>query len=108
MVEPVGGHGGMDYYDFGLCEGLSKTGTQVTLYTCDETRQGDVASCETRLPYRRIYGDDPAWLRGLRYLQGSIEALLARNWAGHGLRTSISSTSVPWSFSTCCWPSCWD
>jgi D-inositol-3-phosphate glycosyltransferase len=76
MVEPVGGHGGMDYYDFGLCEGLSKTGTQVTLYTCDETRQGDVASCETRLPYRRIYGDDPAWLRGLRYLQGSIEALL--------------------------------
>lgn len=76
MVEPVGGHGGMDYYDFGLCEGLSRAGTKVTLYTCDETRHRDVALYETRLPYRRIYGEDPAWLRGLRYLRGSIRALL--------------------------------
>ncbi len=76
MIEPVGGHGGMDYYDFGLCEGLSKTEIKVTLYTCDETRRGDVAPCKIRLPYRRIYGDDPAWLRGARYLRGSIEALL--------------------------------
>jgi D-inositol-3-phosphate glycosyltransferase len=77
IVESVGGHGGMDYYDFGLCEGLSKTGTQVTLYTCDETRHGGVTSCEMRLPYRRIYGDDSAWLRGVRYLRGSIQALLS-------------------------------
>src|SRR5215212_1670625 len=77
MVEPVGGHGGMDYYDFGLCKGLSKTGTKVTLYTCDETRRGDVIPCETQLPYRRIYGDDSAWLRGVRYLRGSVQALLS-------------------------------
>jgi len=76
MVEPVGGHGGMDYYDFGLCKGLSNTGAKVTLYTCDETRRRDVTFCETRFPYRRIYGDDPAWLRGVRYLRGSIQALL--------------------------------
>jgi D-inositol-3-phosphate glycosyltransferase len=66
----------MDYYDFGLCAGLSKNGTKVTLYTCDETRPGDATFCEMRFPYRRIYGEDPAWLRGVRYLRGSILALL--------------------------------
>jgi len=31
VIEPVGGHGGMDYYDFGLCEGLTKAGVSVAL-----------------------------------------------------------------------------
>ncbi len=33
VVEPVGGHGGMDYYDGGLCDGLANAGLDVTLYT---------------------------------------------------------------------------
>ena len=31
MIEPVGGHGGMDYYDFGLCGGLVNAGVDVVL-----------------------------------------------------------------------------
>src|SRR5215210_6470284 len=76
MVEPVGGHGGMDYYDFGLCEGLVGAGVEITLYTCDETPRVDEVPCNVRIPYRRIYGGDPAWLRGARYLRGSVLALL--------------------------------
>ncbi|CAA9400326.1 MAG: Glycosyltransferase [uncultured Rubrobacteraceae bacterium] len=75
MVEPVGGHGGMDYYDFGLCGGLSEAETRVALYTCDETPGKPAATYEVRLPYKRIYGDDPAWLRGVRYLRGTVRAL---------------------------------
>jgi len=76
MVEPVGAHGGMNYYDAGLCEGLSKAGVRVTLYTCDETARGVAAPYKVRLAYRRIYGNDPAWLRGARYVRGSLRALL--------------------------------
>ena len=75
MIEPVGGHGGMDYYDFGLCEGLADAGMRVALYTSDETSRKSTVAYEVRLPYQKIYGDDPAWLRGVRYLRGTVRAL---------------------------------
>ena len=76
VIEPVGGHGGMDYYDFGLCEGLSNAGVSVALYTCDETSPKTAVPYKMRFPYRRIYGVDPSWLRGIRYIRGSTSALL--------------------------------
>lgn len=76
VVEPVGGHGGMDYYDFGLCGGLVEAGVEVSLYTCDETARDTATPYEVRLPYRGIFGEDPAWLRGIRYIRGSVRALL--------------------------------
>lgn len=82
IVEPVGGHGGMDYYDFGLCEGLSRAGTEVTLYTCDETTRGPGSSFEIEIPYRGIYGEAPAWLRGIRYVRGSVRALAGARLGG--------------------------
>jgi len=77
IVEPVGGHGGMNYYDFGLCEGLSKADCEVTLYTCDETEAPEGSPFTVSKVYRRIYGDDPAWVRGMRYALGSIRALFS-------------------------------
>lgn len=82
VLEPVGGHGGMDYYDSGLCEGLSEAGVEVTLYTCDETARDTAAPYGTKLVYRGIYGKDPAWLRGLRYLRGSVRALAGARLGG--------------------------
>jgi D-inositol-3-phosphate glycosyltransferase len=77
VIEPVGGHGGMDYYDFGLCGGLAAAGADVVLHTSDETDIPIATGFEVRLTYRKIYGKDPSWLRGLRYLRGSITALIA-------------------------------
>lgn len=76
MIEPVGGHGGMDYYDFGLCEGLGSTCADVLLYTCDETLQPKHGNFSVRHAYLGIYGQEPAWKRGFRYVSGSIKALL--------------------------------
>jgi D-inositol-3-phosphate glycosyltransferase len=81
VVEPVGGHGGMDYYDFGLCEGLSGAGVGTTLYTCDETFRRSEAF-RMKIPYRGIFGTDPAWLRGTRYLRGTFRALLDARLGG--------------------------
>ncbi len=71
----------MDYYDFGLCKGLSRAGVNVTLYTCDETAwRSEIFS--VKAPYRGIFGTTPAWLRGLRHLRGTVRALLDARLGG--------------------------
>lgn len=77
QLEPVGGHGGMDYYDFGLCQGLSEAGVDVVLHTCDETTSPQGAGFSCRLDYRNIYGKAPAWKRGFCYLRGTVNAILS-------------------------------
>jgi len=72
MIEPVGGHGGMDYYDFGLCGGLVQAQVMVTLYTCDETPGLAGAGFVTHRWYRGIYGKQPVLLRALRFLFASL------------------------------------
>ncbi len=74
MIEPVGGHGGMDYYDFGLCGGLAQAGVGVILYTCDETKDPGNLSFPLRKWYRGIYGRPRRllWLSGLCFVFGTI------------------------------------
>lgn len=74
-VEPVGGHGGMDYYDIGLCAALGNEGVDVTLYTCDETAVNPHHPFKITYTYQSIYGSDPAWQRGLRYVRGTLKTL---------------------------------
>jgi len=68
MIEPVGGHRGMHYYDFALCDELRRAGVDVTLLTCDETAGCNApAGLAVRYPFQRIFGADPAPLRAYRY-----------------------------------------
>lgn len=75
MIEPVGGHAGMDYYDFGLCRGLLTAGCNVSLYTCDETADPAIAGLHFYPSFRRIYGRDNRWIRAFRYLKASVVTL---------------------------------
>lgn len=75
MIEPVGGHGGMDYYDFGLCDGLGKAGADVVLYTCDETTRPQSQEFICCYSFKKIFGESPTWLRGIRYIFGIIKTL---------------------------------
>lgn len=77
IIEPVGGHGGMDYYDFGLAAGLADAGINVVLHTCDETDIPSEDVFEVRHTFNNIYGKFSPWKRGIRYFQGSIMALLS-------------------------------
>ncbi|OEU69189.1 MAG: hypothetical protein BA863_00115 [Desulfovibrio sp. S3730MH75] len=76
IIEPVGSHGGMDYYDFGLCSGLAKAGVEISLYTCDETRIKNGGSLEIVFAYQRIFGGQSKWLRGARYIKGTLHSLI--------------------------------
>ncbi|MGH8426812.1 MAG: glycosyltransferase family 4 protein [Gammaproteobacteria bacterium] len=77
LIEPVGGHCGMDYYDFGLARGLAAAGVDVILHTCDETEIPVGATFEVRHTYRGIYGEAPKWRRALNYIRGSFVALMS-------------------------------
>ncbi|WP_194711734.1 glycosyltransferase family 4 protein [Noviherbaspirillum soli] len=68
MIEPVGGHGGMDYYDFGLCNGISSANANVVLYTSDKTSDYPNAKFLIKKWYVGIYGATPKTLRGILFL----------------------------------------
>ncbi len=76
VVEPVGGHGGMDYYDFGLCEGLWASGVRPHLYTSDKTDISAGHLFPVHLSFRKIFSNQPRWLRGVRYLGAACKTLL--------------------------------
>ncbi len=83
VIEPVGGHGGMNFYDFSLCQGIVNAGAAATLFTCEKTVVSGNEGFPIERPYRGIYGASPAWVRGLRFLWGSLNALSAARRHGH-------------------------
>lgn len=83
VVEPVGGHGGMNFYDFSLCQGIVNAGAAATLFTCDKTVVSGNEGFPIERPYCGIYGKSPPWVRGVRFLIGSLKALSAARRHGH-------------------------
>ena len=75
VIEPVGGHGGMNLYDFGLCNGLANAGTRVLLFTCEQTDVPEDLAFDVHHTYCGIYGADPKILRAFRYLSGLFKSI---------------------------------
>jgi glycosyltransferase involved in cell wall biosynthesis len=75
IIEPVGGYGGMDYYDLSLCRGLLNAGLRVSLYTCDETVDPEIQGLNFHPFYRGIYGQRSRWLQALRYIKATFASL---------------------------------
>jgi glycosyltransferase involved in cell wall biosynthesis len=75
IIEPVGGHCGMDYYDFGLSRGLLAAGCGVSLFTCDETRAPAIPGLKFHPIYKQVFGRTHRLMRGFRYLRASVTAL---------------------------------
>lgn len=77
MIEYLGGYGGNEFYDFGLCESIAKTGISVTLYTNAETSldQYGVFSIDIKKVYKDIFIGKNRWIKGLRFFKGTLHAL---------------------------------
>lgn len=77
MIEPVGGHGGNEFYDFGLCEALGRY-CDISFYTCTETRLHEKYKLNTKTYkfYKNIYGDSGTLGRGIRYFFGAIKSII--------------------------------
>ncbi len=76
VIEPVGGHGGMNYYDFCLCESIRNAGLDISLFTCDETDITPDIKLQVNKPYKKIFGIDSPIIRAVRYVLGSTKALV--------------------------------
>jgi glycosyltransferase involved in cell wall biosynthesis len=82
LIEPVGGHGGMNYYDYGLANGLTSVGASVTLYTCDKTVVPEGLTFVVKRYFRGVYGDGPKLLRALRFIVGQLSSLIDARRSG--------------------------
>jgi D-inositol-3-phosphate glycosyltransferase len=74
LIDPVGGHGGMVPYDVGLINGLNSAGVDVAWFTCDNTP--DIDGVDLRKTYLRVFGDYSRWIRGLRFIKGTITSIV--------------------------------
>ena len=66
----------MNYYDFALCAGLVDAGTDVTLYTSDETEIPENVQFKVSTYFKKIYGLDPSFVRGIRFLNGIVRVFI--------------------------------
>jgi D-inositol-3-phosphate glycosyltransferase len=76
IIEPVGGHGGMQYYDIKLVETLRRQGVDVRFYTCDLTKVPDSISNITKFPFKGVYGKSPKLLRLIRFIIALTKSLI--------------------------------
>ncbi len=74
IIEPVGGHGGMDYYDYGLALGLSENNVNVVLYTSNETKIRNYQNVTTKLFFNNMWKSNFI-IKVLKYLFGHYFAI---------------------------------
>lgn len=68
IIDPVGGHGGMNYYDFGLAKGLVSAKNRVVVYTSEETDTPMGLSFQVKKSFRGIWGEAPRFLRAIKFV----------------------------------------
>ena len=69
LIEPVGGHGGMDYYDYGLAYGLGENGVSVSYYTCNKTNPRSYPNVKTVICFNDLWTRSFA-SKTIEYLRG--------------------------------------
>jgi len=67
IIEPIGGHGGMDCYDYGLAYGLGANGIEVDYYTCSKTQTRKFKQVKTFYTFRNLW-NKPKLLKLFYYL----------------------------------------
>ncbi|QAB15784.1 glycosyltransferase family 4 protein [Hydrogenovibrio thermophilus] len=77
LVEPIGGHGGMEIYDYGIAKSLAEHGCEVTYITCDKTR--DLGS-RYNITVKKFFGSmydrhRSPLLRFLSFLKGGMNSV---------------------------------
>ncbi len=74
LIEPVGTHGGMDYYDYALCKGLKKTGNNVFFYTSN-ARKPVPNGLSVIESFKGIFENTPRIFKIVRWLIASWSSL---------------------------------
>jgi len=75
VIEPVGGHGGMNFYDYGLSMGLAHNQVEVYFFTSNATKIMNIAKVFTMLSFSSVWSQKNRLLKGLTYFKGLVTSL---------------------------------
>ena len=75
LIDPVGGHGGMDYYDYGLAMGLAANHLIVDYYTCNKTNERTYKNIRTEKVFKDVW-EKKGIVKLYFYLLGYLKAFL--------------------------------
>ena len=73
IIDPVGGHGGMDYYDYGLAYGLGSNGVTIDYYTCNKTKLRNFGNVQTKDVFANVW-DKKNFGKLYGFLRGYLKA----------------------------------
>src|SRR5687768_1084479 len=76
LIEPIGGHGGMNFYDYGLSQGLANNMVQVNFFTSDSTVPISLVNVKTYFTFSSMWKRKSKILKVLIYLKGLFHTLL--------------------------------
>lgn len=85
VVEPVGGHGGMDFWDHSLCTALAEANWRPLLLT-SQVLPDPAWSYPAWEIFKGVFGPQPKWRRGLRHVGATVKGL----WKAHRLGARIA------------------
>ena len=76
IFEPIGGYGGLEFYDMGLCRAVASRGMDVTLYTCRRTQLHDLQINPYRIEriFGKVFESGNKLIKGARYVSGMIRS----------------------------------
>ncbi len=75
LIEPVGGHGGMDLYDYGLAAALAKLKVKVHYFTCEETELRNIPGVESQRTFTKVWSTKNKFLRLFYFLRAYLRAI---------------------------------
>jgi D-inositol-3-phosphate glycosyltransferase len=82
VVDPLGGHGGFQYYVDGLARGLQSAGVEVSVFVSAHTAISGIEPYRITQTFGTLFSDEPKWKRGLRFLVGMTRSLLKARLTG--------------------------
>ncbi|MHA6724024.1 glycosyltransferase family 4 protein [Sphingomonas sp. RS2018] len=74
VVEPVGGHGGMDFWDHSLCTALAEANWRPLLLT-SQALPDPARTYPAWEIFQGVFGPRPKWRRGLRHVGATVKGL---------------------------------
>ena len=75
VIEPVGGHGGMDYYDLSLCEGIQKAGGSPVLITSDYLNLSQTYPFPILTYFEKVFSEPSTIQKILKHVKYLIKSI---------------------------------
>ena len=82
IIDPFGKHSGHHYYVGALATALCAHGARVLVHVTEQTGVTGVEPYEATVSFGQLYGPEPAWKRGIRYVRGMIRAMISARKRG--------------------------